>query len=551
MEGPDPDEAWRPQTLGMLLERTCLAHPERESLIAVDRAGRTQRVLYRELSGRVRAMSGALVGLGVGPGDRVATWLPNSLEFVETYLGSARIGAPVVPLNTFLRPNELIETLRTSRAAHLVVADTVGQTSVLDLVAEARSKRGGLAGLRTVVVARRERPAAEVPGSFVDLEDSRSAADRFLPRADELAGQVGPRDVALVKFTSGSTGPAKGVQLEHWGLVTNALLHTRRIDLRAEDRWMSSMPMFHLGGSGWGLLSCLATGATLVFTETFDPARSLRLIEEERCTAHWGVNTMLRREMDLADFASCDLGSLRMVGGATELAKEVAERFGVDDVIRAYGATECYGPIAVSAPGDPIPRDGVTPIGRVLDGVECRVRDPASGRDMRPGEAGEVQVRRLVMRGYFEQPEETERAIEPDGWFHTGDFGLLDDRGRLVFTGRAEGRIKVGGENVTAEEVEACLRDMPGVDEVVVVGVPDRLRTEVPCACIVAADEVTLELVTAWCAGRLAPFKVPRHVVRFAALPLTGPGKFDRAAIRVRAGLLAGAADDHETGARP
>jgi acyl-CoA synthetase (AMP-forming)/AMP-acid ligase II len=541
--GSTAQEAWRPQTLSQLLERTVASHPQREALVAIDASGHRTRVRYAELLSRVRLMSGALVGLGVSPGDRVATWLTNSLEFIETYLGAVRLGASVVPLNTFLRRGELTETLRAARAQHLVLFDAIGHTSVVDELAREDTSGHELPELRSVVVARRTRSHGRLPSKCLDLEAVLAEADQFAAAADELAGLVRPDDLALIKFTSGSTGKAKGVELEHWGLVTNALLHTRRIGLNPEDRWMSSMPMFHLGGSGWGLASCLATGATLVFSETFDAGRSLELIEDERCTAHWGVNTMLRREMDLPDFAERDLRSLRMVGGATELATEVAERFGVDYVVRAYGATECYGPIAVSAPDDPLVHDGVTPIGRPLDGVECRVRDPGAARDLRTGGIGQVQVRRMVMRGYFEQLEETARVVDPDGWFLSSDFGLLDDHERLVFTGRAEGRIKVGGENVTAEEVEACLRLMPEIDEVVVVAVPDPMRTEVPCACIVARSEVTLDRVIEWCAERLAPFKVPRRVIRFPELPLTGPGKFDRATIRARAGLLAGHGD--------
>ena len=536
------DPAWNRTKLWPLIRARAEAHPEKEFLVAVDDEGIVRRVSYGEFVQMAERFSAGLVEVGAKRGDRIGLLMTNLVEWVITYFAALRIGGITVPISSRLKTPEIAYILDKAEVQHLVILDSFRKRPFYEMVRSLlRDERASietmvtpvLQHLRNLVVLQKRSASVLHPA---DLPFSRLAQPReySLRQAARIAESVQPEDVALIKFTSGSTAFPKGAVLEQWGIATNALLHARRLDLQPGDRWFSSMPFFHAGGSIWGLMTMVATGGTLVFTEAFDAQTALSLIESERCTVQFGVGPMIRDEVEQLKKRGHSLKSLRLcVRGDAALVDDVHQWLGAERVFSAYGATEAYGPTSVLGPYDP-PEKSRTQ-GRFLDGVEHRVVDPATGVDVAAGEVGECLIRRPVMRGYFNDPEQTSRTIDADGWFHTHDLVRLDSDGFVTFVGRLSTMIKVGGENVAPEEVEDCIRRLPFIRECCVVGVQDERKGEIPRAYLVLMDGESQALrlgdVRNWCLDHLAGYKIPQEFIIVESLPMTGPGKVDRAAL--------------------
>jgi fatty-acyl-CoA synthase len=276
-----------------------------------------------------------------------------------------------------------------------------------------------------------------------------------------------------------------------------------------------------------------ARGGALVMIETFDARKAVDTMRREQCTAQKAVAAMLRDQLDVIKADGEPLTSMRVCsrGPDAALGAEVIEWFGAETVWSAYGSTEGYGSNSAISPDDPRECQ-LTTQGRFFEGIEHRVVDPTTGEEVAPGQAGECLVRGLVMRGYYDDPEATARAIDSDGWLHTQDMVSVDENGFLTYLGRYKVMLKVGGENVAAEEIENCIRRFEGVRECCVIGIPDPRLQEVPRAYVMFNDDgPDVEGLLEWCRSQLGHFKVPHDVVPVEALPLTGSGKIDRAAV--------------------
>ncbi len=531
----------RSRTLWDTLLASARRSPERPALIASDDAGGMQRVTYHALVERIRNLSCGLASIGVRRGDRLVLWMTNTPEWVISSFAAMRLGASVVPVNTFLKPSEVKYVIAQSGARHLVMLDGFRALRLPDMLSEIcpefdqESSPGllfseQLPELRNVVVFNRSGGIHRGAFDFGVLEavGRDGAGTATVELADRMAQQVRPGDLGMVKYTSGSTGFPKGVMLEQGGLVANAVLHSRRVGIGDSEVYFSMMPFFHGGGSIWGLLTMMVNSGTLVFTEAFNAELAAKLIEEVEATVFMGV--LGNEVVDAALGSGRVFPSVRVGHVPDEDARKVMPN--VTFSILPFGLTETYGPASVTSPTDPVEKR-LTTAGRMLDGNECRVVDPQTGREVKPGEVGEAWIRGNVMRGYWNKPEETARALDSDGWLHSEDLVSIDADGYVTYVGRLKLMLKVGGENVSIEEVENVVGSHEAVGRCAAAGVPDERKGEVVRIYVMTRPNHSLheqELRT-WLQPRLARFKMPRDIVFVDDVPLLANGKLDRVAI--------------------
>jgi fatty-acyl-CoA synthase len=319
--------------------------------------------------------------------------------------------------------------------------------------------------------------------------------------------------------------------LEQGGIVANAVLHSRRTGIGENDIFFSMMPFFHGGGSIWGLMTMMVNAGTLIFTEAFNATLAADLIAHERPTVMFGV---LGAEVtEAAVGKGYTFPSLRIAYIPNEDARRIMPN--VTFNIMPFGLTETYGPAAVSAPTDPPEKLGKS--GRMLDGNECRVVDPKTGEEVGPDIPGEAWVRGNIMRGYWNKPVETERALTKEGWLRSEDIISIDKEGYIAYVGRLKLMLKVGGENVSVEEVESVVASHEAVSECGVVGVPDRRKGEAVRAYVALRPRHKLEAaeLQSWLQARLARFKMPREIVFVDDLPHLANGKLDRVTLNRQA----------------
>jgi fatty-acyl-CoA synthase len=530
------DPAWQRSTVGRVLAEHAGVRPEHPFLISWDDDGNRRQVSYREMREASARLAAGLRNVGVDRGDRVAVWMTNSPQYVIAYFAVLRLGAVLVPINTYLGADEVGYILRSARCRQLIVMDRFRHVDfsarLQQLAPEWTGSSGALESsslpdLRNVMLVRRSADGSGDADDLMTLIATRTPDD-----SDEASH---PDDLAIINYTSGSTGRAKGVCLHQWGLVANGHLHDRRLDIGPDDRWFTQMPLFHVGASIWGLMSMLAVGGTLVLGETNNAAQAARAIERERCTIYNGAPAMQYDLLESLAAAPADLSSVRFAMHRVDerLRRELWAPHGVRLFSRSFGLTETYGPALSYLQDGPSNSDDIRELGFPLDGVEVRIVDPATGIDLGNGVMGEVLLRGMVTSGYYEMPEQTELAIDSDGWFHTRDLAVRRPDGSHYFVGRIKLMLKVGGENVAIEEVEQVVSEVDGVREVCVVGTPDERFGEVPVAFLspVADADLDIELVRVAVARRLAHFKVPRRFVVLPQLPATGTGKVDRSAL--------------------
>lgn len=542
------DSAWQRRTLWDVLSEQARNRPDKLAFVTIDAQGNEYRVTYREFHERARAVSQGLAKIGVRAGDRVGLWMTNKAEWLYTYFGVARIGATMVPMNTWLREEEAAFVLRKAAVRHLVMLSSFRKIDFVKMLSNiapewpsstpGRLNSRNLPDLRNVVVLGGEAPSHN---AALGWNDFCAGGNDCAVLADELAASAKPEDLAVVMFTSGSSGFPKGAMLEQWGLVTNGALYGRRLGLTEKDIYFNMMPFFHANALVMGLTNMVTRGGTYVFTEVKDGDAGAKLLEQEKCTILYGFPPMLQAIFEALDKQPRKIDTLWLAGAVRPSAvpgqswpmvDEMRRRFGITNFFGAYGMTEVYSCITATGTQDSVERqEGGW--GRPFDGQEFRIVDPATGLDAEPGKPGEILMRGLVFRGYYDLPEETAKTIDEDGWIHTQDLGVMDEDGYVKYVGRLKGMLKVGGENVAVEEVENVVRRFPGVVEVAVIGIPDDRYAEVPRAYIVRSTGAVIdtEAMQAFCTKVLAPFKVPRDYIVVDELPMTGSGKVDRQAV--------------------
>lgn len=498
----------------------------------------TRRYSYRALTERVMRAAAALAARGVKKGDRFAIWMPNSAAWVEASLGAMSLGAIVVPINTRLKPNEASYILRKSGAsAAIAMPDFLGT----DFVAILKSL--DLPDLKTILSAGMDDPASEWEKALAAITAEE------ITEARRIAASVSPDDLAEVIFTSGTTGFPKGAMITHGQIVRAYKFYADRADIKTGDRYLIIAPMFHSFGFKAGVIVSIVNGATMYPVPVFDVETTLKTVEEEKISVMGGPPTIFISLLDANKKLGHDLSTLNSIvlGGSMippELIRTLRDKIGVETVLSAYGMTETTALVTMSRKEDGVERIA-TSAGQVVDNMEMRCVD-AEGREVPPGTPGEIQARGLnIMKGYFDDPERTAESFTDDGWFKTGDVGIIDKDGYLTVTDRMKDMFIVGGFNCYPAEIEAIIATHPAVDSVAVIGVPDERMGEVAKAFVVLRENASLGEAEflAWCKENMANFKVPRSVEFVDALPRNAMGKVQKFLLREKARETAGASN--------
>ncbi len=526
-------------TVGAMLDTTAERFGTRE---AFSFAGR--RWSFRAWRDDVDRAARGLMHCGIQPGEKVSLWLTNRPEWLHIVFALAKIGAVLVPINTRFRTNDLDYVLRQSDSTTLITADYSGPVDYLAMVRELLPELDTFSdskalhtphfpALRRVITVSH----TTYPGTqrWTDIVD----AGATVPEADLAARQdaVQPDDTLFIMYTSGTTGFPKGVMHNH-SLLRNATDLANRMGIGASDVLLMYLPLFHIFGLYQGVMVSLVSGARQVLMEQFEPGEALRLIAQERVTRIYGFDTHFQDMMQHPDCAQTDRSSLRLgllAAGlaSTEPIARQAQRV-LCPTVSGWGMTESGACAALSFPLD-TEDDRCTMSGLPMPGYTFKIIDPATGATLPPDTPGELCCRGYqITAGYYKKPVETTQALDADGWLHSGDMALMRADGVIRFMGRYKEMLKVGGENVDPVEVEALLLQYPGINQVKMVGVPDERLHEVGCACVVLEPgaHVTTEDILTFCRGKIASFKIPRHVVVLKEYPMTSSGKVQKFKLR-------------------
>jgi fatty-acyl-CoA synthase len=532
-------------TIGDLLDETAGQYPGKEALVYHERGLRYSFAQFQDICNQAAR---GFLSLGIQKGENIAIWATNVPEWVISQYATAKMGGVLVTVNTSYRTHELEYLLRQSESTTLLLIDSYRDANYLGMLREicpeldtcepGKLHSARLPHLKNVIYIGEERQ----PGMFL-WQDLMERAN-LIQEEERIARQqsLAPDDVINMQYTSGTTGFPKGVMLSHTNIVNNAIKVAECQRLGVQDRVCIPVPFFHCFGCVMGTLACVATGATMVPVIAFDPGIVLLVVEKERCTALYGVPTMFIAELNHPTFAERDLSSLRtgiMAGSLCpiEVMKNVVHKMGIRDITIAYGQTESSPVITQTVPEDSIERK-VSTVGRPHAGVEAKVIDPVTGESLPQGVQGELCTRGyLVMKGYYNMPEQTAQAIDAEGWLHTGDLATMDEDGYFQITGRLKDMIIRGGENIYPREVEEFLYTHPKVLDIQVVGVPDPKYGEQVLACIRVkpGEALTEEEVLEYCHGKIARFKIPRYIQVVDEYPMTASGKIQKFKLREQA----------------
>ena len=517
---------------------------------------------YQDVETEVEQLAHALQALGVKKGDRVALWLTNSAMLECLLFAVIRIGAVAVPLNTRYRTQDLAFTLKNSGSVLLISAgksgpvnfdaillEALGQVAV-DAQGQVRSE--AVPSLKRVVIM----GDSAIPGalgweSFRDLgdrprHDSQAWNDQRHPSHQEshilnshAAMAPEPTDTALIVYTSGTTGNPKGVLLSHNGMRL-CFDRAEAMQLQASDIQLTYLPLFHVYAISYSMIMSFMCGGAQVIMSGFQVDQALDLIAKHRVTVVHGFDAhfndfMLALAKKPSDISSLRFGTLTVGADSTiELAQAAQSK--VCPTLSGYGVTELWGGVTLT-PQDANLEQRCAASGYPLPGVELRVINPDTQQPVATGEVGEIQVRSYSrMIGYHNQPEATEQVFNKDGWYKSGDAGILRADGHVRFVVRLKDMLKVGGENVSPAEIEGLIATLPGVEYVAVVGRPDARLSEVPVAFIVSAatGPKQSQQVIAHCKGKIASFKIPVECYFVEALPMTPTGKIQKEVLRTR-----------------
>ncbi len=513
-------------TIGKLLEDKAKEYPDKEAVVFNDR-----RITYKELNEEADRLANFLMSRGIGKGDKVAIWLTNTPEWIVAWFAIPKIGAVVVPTDPWYKSNEIEYMFGDSDTKAVITSKKSGKYRFLNILEEVGPK---LEKLDTIVLLEGESDKINTITYDEAVEQGIGWKDdeEYLARKDDLD----PDEVTFILYTSGTTGKPKGVMLTHHQIVKNARDIGKELHAEPDDKLVIPVPFSHCFGNVLSITLMVNFGGTMLPLLEFHPRKALELVEDEGATMIHGVPTMFIRELELARKDDFDTSTLRtgiMAGSScpVETMQSVINELGCNVSI-VYGLTEASPGVTMTRFDDSI-EDRVETVGRVLPDQEVKVIDD-DGNELPPGDTGELMVKGYnVMVGYYKKPEATDETIE-DGWLHTGDLSIMDERGYVRIVGRKKDMVIVGGFNVYPREIEEYLIEHPEIQEVAVVGVPDKDLGEVVAAAVVPTDgsDLTAQDVVDSLYGKVASAKVPRYVAIDFDLPVSGRGKVQKFKLR-------------------
>lgn len=538
----------REYTLGEILDETVAKYSNQEAIVYADR---DYRQTWQEFSNSVDDLAKGLMALGLQPGEKVAIWATNVPYWVTLMFATARIGTILLTVNTSYRDSELRYLLKQSECENLFIIDGYRDhdylATVNALLPELRTQPRGklhsedIPHLKRVMFLGVEKhrgmySLSEIVSMQAMVSDEEYAARKAM---------VKPSDVVNMQYTSGTTGFPKGVMLTHIGIGNNGYWIGSNQRLSGKDRVCLPVPLFHCFGCVLGVMACVNHGATMVILENFSPVHVMASVDQEKCTALYGVPTMYIAVLEHKLFPKFNFSSLRtgIMSGAVcpePLMRRVMGDMNMKEITIPYGLTEGSPVMTMTTIEDNIDRRCQT-VGRHMPCIEVAIKDADTGEDVPAGLNGEICCRGYnVMKGYYNMPEATAAAIDNEGWLHSGDLGVMDEHGYLTITGRIKDMIIRGGENVYPREVEEFLLGMEEVSDVQVVGVPSRKYGEEVGAFIVSKEgcSVKPEDVRDFCRGHIAWYKIPRYVAEIEAFPMTASGKIQKYKLREMAAQL-------------
>jgi fatty-acyl-CoA synthase len=537
------DNITREATIGQLLDEIVDRIPDQDAVVYADR---DYRQTWREFRDTVDRAAKGLMALGVKKGDKVAVWATNVPHWVTLQFATARIGAILLTININYRSAEIDYLLKQSDCENIFVIDGYRDTDYVNTLYELipelkvqprdrlRSER--YPHLRRVLFLGPEKHRGMYSWNELLAMSVAVGDDEYRQRQDELSTY----DVVNMQYTSGTTGFPKGVMLTHFNLTNNGYWVGVNENFTTDDRVCIPVPLFHCFGCVLAVMACLNHGATMVILERYDPINVMMSIEKERCTAVYGVPTMFIGILDHKLFDKFDFSTLRtgiMAGSPcpVKTMKECVDRMNMREVTIVYGLTESSPAMTQSRFDEPSLEKKCSTVGKAFPGIEVAVIDPETGKHLGPGEHGELCCRgHNVMKGYYKMPEETSRAIDKDGWLHSGDIGMMDEDGYYAVTGRLKDMIIRGGENIYPKEVEDFIHHIDGVADVQVVGVPSVKYGELPAAFVILRPGVklTAEDIVDHCRGKIAFYKIPKYVHFLDEYPMTASGKIMKVKLR-------------------
>lgn len=535
-------------TLGQMLEKWAKEEPNNDFMVYPDRG---LRLTYAEFNDRVNQMAKGFMEIGVTKGSHVGIWANNVPDWLTIMFATAKIGAVLVTVNTNYKLAELEYIIKNADLHTLCIIDGYRDSDyvsmVFELVPELKNcQRGHLKSARfpelknvVFVGPQKHRGMYNTPelmalGSQVD--------DKVL---DDAAKTFDCHDVVNMQYTSGTTGFPKGVMLTHHNILNNGNQVGNNMHYTCKDRLLVCVPLFHCFGCVLAVCAAVTHGVSMVLVEDFDALRVLAGIQKEKCTAVYGVPTMFIAELHHPMFEMFDLSTLRtgIMAGAlcpVETMKQVMEKMHCKDIIIVYGLTETSPGMTTTRVFDPAEIRATT-VGVELPGVEVKIVNPETGEECGPEEHGEICCRGYnVMKGYYKNPEATALAIDKDGWLHSGDLAMKTKDGFYKITGRIKDMIIRGGENIYPREIENFIFNMPQVELVEVVGIPDQKYGEIVGAFVKVkkGQQLCEAEVQEFCRGKIARYKIPKHVFFVDDFPKTASGKVMKYKLREMAVAL-------------